>query len=188
MKKENKRNGRVSILGFSDLRSLCIAALLCAAAIVIAYLCKFLTLTSSIRITFENLPIIMCGYVFGPIPGLLCGLSADTLSTAVSYGFGGINPILTLGAGSVGFVAGAVSYICRSRKESVRLFISVFAAHITGNILIKSYGLWLYYHSPLPMLAVRIPLYITIAAIEYILLGLLLRSRGIKKVLGGVVN
>lgn len=190
MKNKNKPNARVSILGFSDLRSLCISALLCAAAVVIAYLCKFLTLNISIRITFENMPIILCGYLFGPIPGLLCGLCADLVSTAVSqYGIGGLNPILTLGAGAVGFTAGAVSHwILKKGKESIRLLVSVFAAHITGNILIKSFGLWLYYRSPLPVLAIRIPQYLAFAVIEFLLLSLILRSRGIRKALGGVGN
>ena len=66
--------------------------------------------------------------------------------------------------------------------------VSVFAAHIIGNIIIKSFGLWLYYRSPLPVLAIRIPQYLAFAVIEFLLLSLILRSRGIRKALGGVGN
>ena len=42
---------------FGKIKTLCACALLCAAAVSIAYVCKFMTV-GSIRITFENLPII----------------------------------------------------------------------------------------------------------------------------------
>ena len=77
---------RENIRGFKGLRALCFSALLCAAAVVIAYLCKALTIGNSIRITFENLPIILCGYAFGPIAGLLCGACADFLNPVVRDG------------------------------------------------------------------------------------------------------
>ena len=167
---------------FGSLKVLCSSAILTALAVVIAYLCKFLTLTPTIRITFENLPIILCGYLFGPFTGLACGLCADLLNTAVSqYGIGGINPIITLGAASVGFFAG-FSY---SKKPKLRLFFAVFISHITGNILIKSAGLMIYYGTPIIGVLPRLPLYIAIASIEFILLLFITKSKGLTKAMGG---
>ena len=181
---------RENIRGFRGLRALCFSALLCAAAVVIAYLCKALTIGNSIRITFENLPIILCGYAFGPVAGLLCGACADFLNTAVSqYGLGGLNPILTAGAGVVGLCAGLMPRILpKKTNENLRLGLSVLCAHVMGNMIVKSLGLYIYYRTPLAVLAIRIPLYLTIAAVEFLLLGLLLRSRGIRKALGGYLN
>ena len=126
---------RENIRGFKGLRALCFSALLCAAAVVIAYLCKALTIGNSIRITFENLPIILCGYAFGPIAGLLCGACADFLNTAVSqYGLGGLNPILTAGAAVVGLCAGLMPRILpRRTNDSLRLCLSVLCAHVMGK-------------------------------------------------------
>lgn len=189
-KKSAAGTPRENIRGFRGLRALCFSALLCAAAVVIAYLCKALTIGNSIRITFENLPIILCGYAFGPIAGLLCGACADFLNTAVSqYGLGGLNPILTAGAAVVGLCAGLMPRILpRRTNDSLRLCLSVLCAHVMGNMIVKSLGLYIYYRTPLAVLAIRVPLYLTIAAVEFLLLGLLLRSRGIRKALGGYLN
>lgn len=94
---------------FVNIRVLCTVALLTACATAIAYICKSFTITPYLRVTFENLPLILAGYLFGPWAGLAAGLASDFLNTAVTYGLGQLNPIITLGAGVVGFTAGAVS-------------------------------------------------------------------------------
>ncbi len=168
---------------FRSVKVLCLCAMLTALSVAVAWLCKmFLTVTPYIRITFENLPLIMAGYFFGPLPGLLCGLTSDIISTAISqYGLGGINPIITLGAGLVGLMAGLVPLIFK-KKNSLVLFISVFSAHIIGNIIVKSTGLHIMYSWAIPLLYPRLPLYIVIAAIEYVLMTVLLKNKAIAKV------
>ncbi len=166
---------------FKKVKTLCACALLCAAAVSIAYVCKFLTV-GSIRITFENLPIILSGIFFGPVAGLLTGLAADLTSTVIShYGLGGLNPIITLGAASIGFIAGAVFRFPKINKIGIKALLAVFSAHLVGNMLIKSAGLMIYYSYALPAVLPRIPLYVIIGSIEYAIILVLLKNKGITK-------
>lgn len=171
---------------FVNIRVLCAVALLTACATVVAYLCKSFTITPYLRVTFENLPLILTGYLFGPWAGLVAGLASDFLNTLVTYGLGQLNLIITLGAGLVGFTAGVVSRWILPGKGAVQLAVSVAAAHIVGNMLVKSIGLMVYFGYPLLLVLPRIPLYICIGAVEFFLLYVLLRNRGVNKMLGAI--
>lgn len=171
---------------FGNIRVLCAVALLTACATVIALICKSFTLTPYLRITFENLPLILTGYLFGPWAGLAAGLASDFLNTLVTYGLGQLNPILTLGAGIVGFSAGAVARWIFPKKGTLQLALCVAAAHITGNMIVKSAGLMIYFHYSFLLVLPRIPLYICIGAIEFFFLYMLLRSKGINKMVGAI--
>ena len=176
MKRKNKTN--------SALRTICACAILCAAAVSIAYVCKFMTF-GSVRITFENLPIILAGIFFGPVAGLATGICADLVSTAVSfYGLGGLNPIITLGAGAIGFMSGLMFRLPKIKNDPVRTLLAVFSAHIIGNMLIKSIGLMVYYSYSLSMVLPRIPLYFAIGTVEYVIILILIKNKGINKAVG----
>ena len=151
---------------------------------MIAYVCKYLTITPTIRVTFENLPVILSGFAFGPVTGMLTGLGADILNTAVSqYGIAGINPIITAGAGLVGLTAGVTSRLLQNRRITPRLACAVFASHAAGNMVLKSVGLHVYYGTPYSVLALRVPLYLAIAAAEFALLYTLLKSGALRRTL-----
>ncbi len=178
-------NRRVPLFG--NTKVMCTAALLTALAVAIAAVCKTFTIGNSIRITFENLPIILSGYLFGPWVGLFTGLCSDLINTAVSsYGIAGINPIITLGAGSVGFAAGFCASLLSGRGTALRLSVSVASAHILGNMIIKSLGIYIYYSTPLPILAIRIPLYAVIGIIEFAAIRALLASKGVVRAIGAI--
>lgn len=170
---------------FGKVKTLCACALLCAAAVCVAYVCKFMTF-GSIRITFENLPIILSGIFFGPVAGFFTGLCTDLVSTAISsYGIGGLNPIITLGAGSIGFMAGLIYRVPKLKSENIRILFAVGSAHILGNMIIKSIGLMVYYSSYTPLTVLpRIPLYLAIGAVEYVLILILIKNKGIIKTVG----
>ena len=172
---------------FTSVKVLCAAGLLAGVAVVVAYICKAFTLTLYLRITFENLPIILCGYLFGPLTGAICGAVSDVVNTALSqYGFGGMNPLITLGSAVTGFAAGAVSRWIFRREDDRSLLWAVAAAHFFGNILVKSAAMMIWWSAPIPALLPRIPLYILIAAVEFILLRILLGNKGIQKAIGGI--
>lgn len=186
MQKDKKTTFVATLKAIKNVRVLCASSFLCALTVVIAYLCKFLTIDQSIRITIENLPLILSGYLFGPFVGMVTGAVADIANTAVFYGIGSINPIITLGVACVGFTSGFVSHFVIPKSSKACLPVSVYAAHIIGNMIVKTIGKWVYYHSPLPVLLMNIPIYTVMATIELILLVLLLRSKGIKKAIGKI--
>ncbi len=176
MKKENK------IKLFGSVKTLCAAAILCALTTIIAFICKNFTIGPFLRITFENLPIIFSGYVFGPFVGLAVGLCADLISALVVYG-GGWLPGITLGAGCVGLFAGLISKLLPCKNYFLHLGLSVFIPHIIGNMIIKSVTFMISYGTPIVQLLLRIPLYIIIAVIEYFLLLVITRNTTIKRMI-----
>lgn len=161
-----------------------ILAILAAASVVLG---KFLQIPigDSIRISFENLPILFAGIVFGPLSGGAVGLVSDLVGClAVGYQ---INPVITLGAVSVGFVSGVLArvFIHNGKCSFPRVLLSVLLAHIFGSILLKSTGLRLWYTTPWSVLALRIPIYLINSVAEASIITVLLKSGAVKNALKG---
>lgn len=169
MKKTSIRNTKV----------LAISAFTVALSVLVGWVCKtYLTFgDGSIRLTFENIPIILSGIWFGPAVGLAVGASSDVISALLS-GYS-INPIITVGSAFVGIVSGILSsYIIKEKKNFASYLIISVCAHTVGSVVIKSYGLWLYGYAVL--MQIRIPLYIVISVAESYIIYILNKNTGIK--------
>ncbi len=160
----------------NTVRTLCVCALLCAASVTLGYIAKVIFGTGPLRVTFENLPIIFSGMVFGPLWGTAVGVIADLLSCL----FAGQAPLplITVGTAVVGMVAGISAYSMKKRTFSA-LLVTELSAQMLGSALIKSLALLVYY--PLPALLPRIPIYIGIAIAETSLLYTLFKNPAIEK-------
>ena len=158
---------------FGNIRVLIIASLLIAMSIVFGKLLAFNI--GPLRISFENLPLLMAGIFFGPLIGLVVGASADIIGCMI-VGYS-INPLITLGAAAIGFAAGLVYRLPLHKSGDVRLIVSVFAAHIVGSMVIKSIGLMVGFGYTIESVALRIPLYIGISIIESAVLFCLMRNK-----------
>ena len=172
---------------FYNAKVLTLSAMLTAISVVIASVCKvipFFNFGIGLRITFENLPIIMAGILFGSTVGGCVGLATDIISCLIA-GMAPI-PLVTVGATLIGVIAGAVSK-CFMRKNGIsNIIFSVVASHIIGSIIIKSLGLWGYYYNwsgSGVTLLLRIPIYIGVGIFETILLCVLLKNSAIRKVI-----
>ena len=167
-----------SLALFGSLRIMVIAALLSALSIVLG---KYLAinLSQTVRVSFENLSIILAGLLFGPVIGAVVGAVADLVG-CVLVGYA-INPIITAGAVLIGGISGGVGLIVRSRGAerlgTWRIFLPVYAAHIVGSMVVKTIGMMVYYGTPPEIFYVRVPLYLVIALLEGYLLMLLFRSK-----------
>ncbi len=158
---------------FVNIRVLIITALLIAMSIVFG---KFLPINiGPLRISFENLPILMAGILFGPAIGAVAGLTADIIG-CILVGYA-INPIITLGAALIGCVSGLMYRLPLVRNDSARLIVSVFAAHLVGSMIVKSIGLMVYYGYTIQSVALRVPLYIGISMAESAVLFALMRNK-----------
>ena len=160
------------------------SAMLTAVSVVIGIFCKtFFNFDGGLfRITFENLPIIMSGIMFGPIVGGIVGAATDVISYLLSPQAYAMNLVVTLGAMSVGIVSGFFArYVFKKRGYARLIFPSIFA-HIVGSMIIKPIGLYQFYG-----LAVlwRVPMYLIIAPLEILLLCLLYRHSSMKKLIDG---
>lgn len=171
-------------LVFQSVRSLTIAAMLTAVSVIIGIFCKNLLNFGNglFRITFENLPIILSGILFGPLVGGLVGIATDLISYLLSNQVYPPNLIVTLGAFLIGVLSGAVSRL-PFRRETARVILSASVAHLIGSVLVKSFGLYQYYGV---LVLWRIPLYLVISSVEILLLCLLLRRKSIQRLIGNI--
>ena len=168
---------------FRTVKALTLAAMLVAMSVVIGIFCKtFMNFAGGlVRITFENLPIILSGILFGPIVGGLVGAASDLVSYLLSPQIYPPNLIVTAGAFAIGFVSGLVAYVMRSRKERrLRVILSGSIAHIVGSMVIKTIGLYQFYGM---LVLWRIPLYLVIASVEISILCFLFRRKTFRRLI-----
>lgn len=151
---------------------------LLAIALLIALSMVFKRLSVTVgpfRFSFENLPLILSGVMFGPIAGFLTGAAGDILGCILT-GYT-INPIITAGAAMIGCVPGIVSFYCFTDRPALRIVVGVALGHVIGSMIIKSVGLHIYYNHPWSALALRVPLYIIIGTVEGYIVWLLMRNK-----------
>ena len=181
---ENRKN-RTKIPIFKSLFGLCFAAILSAMSLILG---KFLQIPNPfqefIRISFENLPVILAGISLGPIAGALVGTVADLIG-CVAYGYS-INPIITVGAASVGLVSGFISNYILKKPLILKIIVSTSAAHLVGSVLIKSAGLAAWYLAKYELgywefVGWRLINYIIIGVAECVLLYILLKNKAFQK-------
>ncbi len=161
-----------------------VSAMLIGISVCVGYLCRiYLTFGMFIRITFENLPIILVGILFGPIYGLVAGVSSDLISSVASAQT--INPIITVGAGVVGLMAGIVveGFKGLEINKTAKKILSCISAHFWGCIIIKTLGLYLYYFRNMSfwyLFGVRTAVYVAICPAEIIMVIILTKNKTIK--------
>ncbi|MBP0971321.1 MAG: folate family ECF transporter S component [Oscillospiraceae bacterium] len=161
-------NGKISVL------MIVLIGLLAAMSIVFGKLLA-INIGTTIRISVENLPILMAGIFLGAPAGFLTGVLADVIGCMI-VGYS-INPIITLAAGCIGLLAGLMYRVLVNQNLSVRVYGSVMTAHVIGSMILKSAGMMLFYHTPLIGVAPRVPLYLGIGAVEGAIILLLLKNQ-----------
>ncbi len=157
-----------------SIKKLVFASLLTALCVVIGWVCKTYMTFGAIRITFENLPVLLAGFVLGPVYGAAVGAASDLISAPLS-GFG-VNPVITLGAAAIGAVSGVFSRYIYIRKGFLQTLLASLSAHALGSMIIKSLGLWMYNYA-WQLLLMRVPLYLAIGTVEAYLIYVLLKNR-----------
>ncbi len=163
------------------IRKLCLCALLCAMSVTLAYVAKMIFGTGPLRLTFENLPILFAGVVYGPLWGGAVAVVAD-LCSCLFAGQAPV-PLITLGALCIGLLAGIVARLLR-RTTFPALLLTELAAQLIGSVGLKSAALHIYFGYPLLVLLPRLPIYIGIAIAESYLLFMLLSHPAIRRHLG----
>lgn len=181
----NNSTAKTKIAIFGNVKMMVLSAIFVALSIVFGKLLG-INIGGGLRASLENLPVLMAGIFFGPIVGGAVGLIADVVgSLMVGYE---INPIITLGAVCIGVISGVLANLIKTDKIPLKVFPAVLIAHIIGSMIVKSIGLYLFFHIPMPELLLRIPLYICITIIEGTLITLLMSNKEftnmIKKVSG----
>ena len=170
---------------FPSVKGLTIAAMLVAMSVIIGIFCKnYLNFGMGLyRVTFENLPIILAGLLFGPAVGGVVGVASDLVSYLLSAQSFPLNPIVTAGACLVGVVSGFVSRYIVKKRGTWQIVASGAAAHIVGSMIVKPIGLFAFYQWGVLW---RIPLYCAIAPLEIFVLCLLFKQKSFARLLQDV--
>ena len=97
-----------------------IAAMLTAMSGVIGIFCKsFLNFGVGLfRVTFENLPILLAGIMFGPAVGGVVGAASDIVSYLMTPQAYPINLIVTVGATMMGVISGLLSHYVFKKEDA----------------------------------------------------------------------
>jgi ECF transporter S component (folate family) len=178
----NRKSAKISLFG--SLKVMTMAAMLTAMSVVIGIFCKsFLNFGNGLyRVTFENLPILLSGIMFGPVVGGVVGAATDIISYLLSPQTYPINVVVTVGAAAVGSVSGVVSRYIFKKRTNARLILSCLAAHVVGSMIIKPIGLFAFYGWAVLW---RVPMYFVIAPIEIVLICAMRRNSTAKKLIDG---
>ncbi len=157
-------------------------AMLVAISIILG---KYLAISVGevMRFSLENLPIIFAGIAFGPIPALLVAVTADLVG-CILVGYA-VNPLVTLGAAVIGLVSGLAPRIIKRHTAfnvTPTVIITVALSHLIGSVLIKTFGLAVFYDMPLFLLMLwRLLNYVIVSVLEILLLCILLKREGVRR-------
>ena len=163
----------------SNLRLLAVSAFLAALSIVCG---KYLALPvgNVLRFSFENLPILLAGMMFGPITGALVGIVADVLGCVmVAYT---INPLVTLGAACIGLLGGALFRLTKKLPLLWQTCLTVILTHLVASVVVKTFGLAAYYDMPFHILLLwRLLNYAVVGVVEWLLLYTILKNQALRR-------
>ena len=163
----------------SNLRLLAVSAFLAALSIVCG---KYLALPvgNVLRFSFENLPILLAGMMFGPITGALVGIVADVLGCVmVAYT---INPLVTLGAACIGLLGGILFRLTKKLPLLWQTCITVILTHLVASVVVKTFGLAAYYDMPFHILLLwRLLNYAVVGVVEWLLLYTILKNQALRR-------
>lgn len=156
-----------------DTRQVAICALLCALNVVLA---RFLTVMPSgtVRLSIEAIPIVLSGYFFGPIPGMIVGFLGDTIGCLFSaFGW---NPLLCVSPMLVGAFAGILRplvYKVKKPTDIWRVMVTLLPGKLLGAVVWNSLCfVWLGFSSK--GLGVLMAARLAEAAVEWVLVSILL--------------
>ena len=168
-----------------NVKALTTAAMLTAMSVIIGIICKnFLNFGGGLfRVTFENLPIILTGILYGPIVGGAVGAATDLISYFLSAQVYPPNLIVTLGATMVGVTAGVFAKYVVKKRGYLQIIVSGSVAHVIGSMIIKPIGLFQFYSFAVFW---RIPLYFLIAPLEIMLICLMFKNKTFRRLVDGL--
>lgn len=182
--KQNSKKSLDNVYFFKNVKVLAVNALLAALSFALALLAKGIFGSGPIRITFENLPIFMSSFLFGPITGGITALCADLISCL--YAAMVPLPLVSFGAFALGLLSGILyKYTFKNLKSKLNIFLSVILSHMLGSAVIKTVALYEFYGN---IVFARIPIYILISIVEATVLSLLLENKSFMSQIRKVVK
>ena len=162
-----------------NLQLLAVSAFLAALSIICG---KYLALSlgTVLRFSFENLPILLAGMMFGPLVGMTVGVVADLIGCVmVAYA---INPLVTIGAACIGFLGGVLFRVTKRLPLLWQTCVTVILTHLVASVLVKTFGLAQYYDMPFHIVLLwRLLNYVVVGVAEWLLLYTVLKNQALRR-------
>lgn len=181
---------RTASNGSRTVRKITLCAMLMSLSVVIGIICKnWFTIGVYYRVTFENFPVIIAGFLFGPLWGAAVGAGADVVSCLLSTN-PAVNFVITIGAATVGLLSGLVPLVFRRARVpfSLKLALSVASAHLIGQVAIKSIGKIMYFGMPVYGIFIGLGISAVVGTAEFFFIRLLLSNSEIASHLADITD
>lgn len=159
-------------------RQLTAGAMFAALAVVLSIYPFTFYLPDSSRITFREIPIILCSFSLGPVMGGLCAFIADLVGTFISNSGNAWNPLFALNAVLTGVLPGLLfRYVFKNLGRTLSTALSIIPVNILVSLFLTT--LWLHvlhFDGGVPLLAhllLRMPLVAVMTAAQILVVRLL---------------
>jgi ECF transporter S component (folate family) len=149
---------------------------------LLAALCAVLGSVAAIdigiaKLTFENVPVVIAGLLFGPVDGMLVGFVGIFLSQVIRYGIDASTMLWVAPYVLSGLVVGLGAFLCRFRPKFWQLLVILIvdAIVVTGT---NTVGLYIYYYyilkTPKETMFAAIPVRLAVSAVKGVLYAILM--------------
>lgn len=125
-----------SAKGLKNTGVICALALL--TALYVALYAVKIQITPQLRISFAFIPLALSGWLFGPVPAVICGALSD-VTGALLFPSGAYFPGFTITSMLSGFIYGMFLY--RGEKYVWRTIAAKFTVNMLLHVLLNSYWL-----------------------------------------------
>lgn len=137
-------------------------------------------------ITLVYIPCFLAGIFLGPVAGFVVGAVGDILGLLIMP-FGPWMPLITVASGLLGFIPGVVFKYAKIKNTNAKLIISILLCLIICTAGLNTLGTFLLYavgkKTFFVYLGARLPVQCLLAAINFVIIGILLKVKPLVKVL-----
>jgi hypothetical protein len=154
----NQQNGKLNI------RTMSVLAMFTAISVVLT---RFLVIQPmpSVRFELGNVPIMLAGFMYGPVAGIIVGAIADFVG-AIIRGQGFDIPLMLVPM-FMGCMAGLVRNYIVKNLSYIKILGFTFTVNVIGKMLWTTYWLSIIFGRPfMEILPIRIGVYTIIPIIE----------------------
>ena len=149
---------------------------------LLAALCAVLGSVAAIdigiaKLTFENVPVVIAGLMFGPVDGMLVGFVGIFLSQLLRYGLDASTMLWVAPYVLSGLVVGLGALICRFRPKFWQL-LSILIADAVVVTGANTFGMYTYYsyilQTPKQTMFAAIPVRLAVSVVKGVLYAILM--------------
>ena len=137
-------------------------------------------------ISLVYIPCFLAGIFLGPVGGFAVGAIGDILGIIIMP-FGPWMPLITLASGLLGLIPGIIFKVMKTKITEVKLVVSILLCLVICTAGLNTLGTFLLYavgkKTFFVYLGARLPVQCLMAAINFVIIGALLRVKPLVKVL-----